>query len=69
MAKADDNIVEFERGEHPSDGSITCDAYVAGAGHTIRKGAVVFWKLSSIEHDEWRAACRKHALEEASQVY
>ena len=68
MPKAD-SIGEFKRGEHPSDGSITCDAYVGAADHIIRKGAAVYWKLSNVEHDEWRPACRKHALEETNQAW
>lgn len=63
-----DKIEGFERGDEPSDGDIACDS-ITSDGHTIRKGSVVFWKLSNVEYDEWRPCCRKHAIAEANIVY
>lgn len=63
-----DNIEGFECGD-PSDGDTTCDTYCGANSHTIRKGAVVFWKLSNVECGEYRAVCRRHALEEANATY
>lgn len=61
-------IGEFELGPNPSDGEISCDGMTSD-GHTIRKGAAVYYKLSNVEHHEYRPACRKHAKEEANYRY
>jgi len=62
-------IGEFERGDYPSDGEIMCDTYCGAEGHTIRKGAPVYYKLSNVEYNEWRPVCRKHAIEEEHTQY
>lgn len=54
-----------------SDGEQLCTGCWDNSGHDVKAdndipaGAPIYWRIASVEHDEWNAYCRRCAEAEA----